>query len=211
MPRPPTNASSTVTTKRPTSTITSMPATSTYIPPPSVEIYPIPRPIVTAKPPMPPNWLENNEDTIMSLFTFKKYTVSPSSLEYQTITNMLDGVKVKGIEQVVNPDLWKRFVNTRKEMLRSKTDDLNILPKLGLDEREVLRCAHLSLNYNKDPLITDYSDNMALLFHCTRNQTSLNNILSQGLDERLSNIGGGLLGIKKYNGKYNTIFYNTRF
>lgn len=158
------------------------------------EINPFVSPPVTAIPPMPPNWLENCEDTIMSLRPLKKYKIDPTTSEYQTICKMLYPVEVKEVNKVVNPDLWKRFVNTRKEMIRSKTDDLNILPKLGLDEREVLRLMHLALNYNKDPLLIPYSDNMVLLFHCTRNQTNLSNILSQGLDERLSSVGGGLLG-----------------
>lgn len=151
-------------------------------------------PTVTAQIPTPPNWLDHCEDTTMSLFTFKKYQIDPESLEYQTIANMLDPVQVLGIEQIVNPDLWKRFVNTRKDMFTSKSDNLKILSKLGLDEKDVLRCAHLAMNYNADPLLTPYSDNMVLLYHCTRNQVSLNSILTQGLDERLSNISGGLLG-----------------
>lgn len=176
------------------SSIPKLPPTSTQVLSTNPTMTPFVRPPVTAIPPMPPNWLENCEDTIMSLYSLKKYKINPSTMEYQTITKMVHPVVVKGIDKVVNPDLWKRFVNTRKEMLRSKTDDLNILPKLGLDELEVLRCAHLTLNYNKDPLLLPYSDNMVLLFHCTRNQTNLNSILSQGLDERLSSISGGLLG-----------------
>lgn len=167
---------------------------STFIPPTNVNASPNARPNVTANIPMPPNWLKNCEDTVMSLNTFKKYAISHDTPEYQTICNMLHPIQVTEIEQIVNPDLWKRFVNTRTELFRSKTDDLNILSKLGLDEREVLRCAHLAMNYRKDPLVVPYSDNMVLLFHCTRNQTNLTNILNQGLDERLSNISGGLLG-----------------
>lgn len=167
---------------------------STYIPPTTLSTSQNDRPTVTAKVPTPPNWLENSEDTIMSLLTFKKYVISPETAEYQKLANMLRPYRVTGIEQIVNPDLWKRFVSTRTDMLRSKTDNLEILSKLGLDEREILRCSHLALNYNKDPLLIPYSDNMVLLFHCTGKQTNLNNILSQGLDERLSNIWGGLLG-----------------
>lgn len=47
------------------------------------------RPILTAAPPTPPNWLSNCEDTIMSLLTFKIYSVSSSSAEFQTIKNMM--------------------------------------------------------------------------------------------------------------------------
>lgn len=79
-------------------------------------------------------------------------------------------------------------------MLRSKTDDLNILSKLGMDENELMRCAHFALNFKKDPMLLPYSDNMVLLFHCTRSKSNLDNILAQGLDERLSHSGGGRLG-----------------
>lgn len=162
--------------------LTSLPATS-FVPP-----------IVIATPPFPPNWIDNYEDTILSPLTFKKYAIDPSTAEYKTIGSILHPIQVNGIEQIVNPDLWKRFINTRKEMLRSKTDDLNVLSELGLDERDIMRCTHLVLNHPKHTLSVPYSDNMALLFHCTKNASNLNNILSQGLDERLSNIFGGRLG-----------------
>lgn len=157
-------------------------------------ITPKDRPTVTAKVQLPPNWLENCQDTTMSLFMYKNYAVNPGSAEFQTISNMLHPIQVESVEQIVNPELWKRFVSTRNEMFRSKCDDLRILSKLGLDEREVLRCAHFAMNFNKDPLILPYSDNMVLLFHCTRSKTNLDSILTQGLDERLSKITGGLLG-----------------
>jgi hypothetical protein len=43
--------------------------------------------------------------------------------------------------------------------------------------------------------IPEYSDNLALLFHCTR-QTKIDDILAQGLDSRLG--AGGLLGRGMY-------------
>lgn len=130
----------------------------------------------------------------MSLNTFQMFEIDRSTPEHRTIETILQPIKVNRIQQIVNPDLWMRFVNTRKEMLRSKTDDLNVLSNLGLDERDVMRCTHLVLNESKNQQHTPYSDNMALLFHCTKNVTNLNNILSQGLDERLSNVLGGRLG-----------------
>lgn len=151
-------------------------------------------PIVTAITPTPPNWQDYYEETIMSILTFKAHAIDPSTAEFHTIESMLHPIQVKQIKKIVNPDLWKRFVSTRKEMLRSKSDDLNVLSELGLDERDVMRCTHLVLNQTKDQFHSPYSENMALLFHCTRNVTSLNNILSQGLDERLSSVFGGRLG-----------------
>lgn len=150
--------------------------------------------MVTAIPPVPPNWINNYEETIMSHLTFKKFEVDRSTKEYETLVTMLHPLQVNRVEQIVNPDLWKRFVNNRKEMLRSKTDDLNILSELGLDERDVMRCTHLVLNQANDTVQSPYSDNMAMLLHCTKNEANLNSILSQGLDERLSNVFGGRLG-----------------
>lgn len=163
--------------------VTSLPSTS-FIPP------------VTASISMPPNWQSNYEATIMSLLTFKEYNIDPSTDEYRTIDSLLYSVQINRIKRIVNPDLWKRFVSTRREMLRAKSDDLNVLLELGLDERDIMRCTHLVMNSTKDhsPITVPYSDNMALLFHCTKNASNLNNILSQGLDERLSNAFGGRLG-----------------
>lgn len=130
----------------------------------------------------------------MSLLTYKKYEIQRSTKEFETVEAMLHPLKVIQADQIVNPDLWKRFVSNRKEMLRSKTDDLNVLSELGLDERDVMRCTHLVLNQPTKQLQPPYSDNMALLFHCTKNESNLNSILSQGLDERLSSLFGGRLG-----------------
>lgn len=107
---------------------------------------------------------------------------------------MLYPTPVARVEQISNPELWQRFVQTRKDMLRSKTDDMELLSKLGLNENELLRSAHLSMNFDKNPSLLPYSDNMVLLFHCTRSQANHKSILSQGLDERLSSVSGGLLG-----------------
>ncbi|KAG4067546.1 hypothetical protein HA402_005318 [Bradysia odoriphaga] len=183
----------------PSMALSSMPATSgmpsTSLSSPSQYVPPMNyRPTLTAAMPVPPNWLANMEDSVMSLLTFNKYEIREDTAEYQTISDMLYPIAVKGVEQIVNPDLWDRFVKTRTDMMRSKADDLNILSKLGLSDKEVLRCAHLSLNFRKDPLLIPYSDNMVLLYHCTRNQSNVNSILTQGLDERLSSTSAGLLG-----------------
>lgn len=130
----------------------------------------------------------------MSLLTFNKYEIKEDTAEYQTISDMLYPIQVKSVKQIVNPDLWDRFVKTRTDMIRSKTDDLRVLSKLGLSEKEVMRCAHLSMNFRKDPLVIPYSDNMVLLYHCTRSQANVKSIMSQGLDERLSSTSVGLLG-----------------
>lgn len=152
-------------------------------------------PTVTAAPPMPPDWLDHYEDAIMSLQNFQKFEIHPSTIEYGTVDAMLQTVPIKTtrITKTVNVDLWRRFIAARKEMLRSKTDDLNLLSELGLDERDLVRVTHLVVDQRNSATLP-YSDNMALLFHCTKSETHLSNILSQGLDERLSHIFGGRLG-----------------
>ncbi|KAJ6618456.1 hypothetical protein Bhyg_17983, partial [Pseudolycoriella hygida] len=161
----------------------------------SLPATPFTLPTTTAEIPMPPNWHDNYEDAIMSIDTFQKYDVESSTQHFQTLESMLHPLQVKSVSQIVNPDLWKRFINTRKEMLRSKSSDPNILTQLDLDERDVLRYTNLALSQAKDSSsLPPYSDNMALLFHCTKNKSNLNSILSQGLDERLSNVFGGRLG-----------------
>lgn len=108
---------------------------------------------------------------------------------------MLNPVQITAVEQIVNPTLWSRFVNTRKEMLLSKSDDLELLLKLGLGEEAVMKSAHVSLNFEKDAAIEayPYNDNLALLFHCTRSSEAVDSILNQGLDERMGKTSG-LLG-----------------
>lgn len=164
----------------------------------SVVAIPVPinyRPIVTAEVPLPPNWQANIQDTVFSAVRYKTYKLAQGSPEYQTISNMLNPIQVKSVEQIVNPGLWERFSQTRKEMLCSKSDDMQLLSKLGLTDEELSRRAHLSLNFVKNPQLTQsYADNMVLLYHCTRSKQNHESILAQGLDERLSNVSGGLLG-----------------
>jgi len=78
-------------------------------------------------------------------------------------------------------------------MLSMKSDDMELLAALGLSETEILHRAHILTNWKKDRALRNspYSDNMALLFHCTRTK-QLDDIFSQGLDERLG--GGGTFG-----------------
>lgn len=150
---------------------------------------------MTVDPPLPPNWNENLEDTINSLQPYKLFPISADSLEYQTLVAMLKPtLNVIDAEQIVNPSLWLRFSNTRKNLLQSKSDDLMLLSKLSSNEKEFAHRMHRSLNWEKDPQVAacPYNDNLALLFHCTRSAKNAESILLQGLDERLG--AGGLLG-----------------
>ncbi len=131
------------------------------------------------------------EDTLLSLVPYKLFPIAADTLEYATISTLLDPFKVTAVEQIVNPMLWSRFVNTRKDMLLSKTDDLSLLSKLLSDERRVVQHTHNILNYDKHDQVAayPYDDNVALLFHCTRDRKNVGTILQQGLDERVGQIG----------------------
>lgn len=147
---------------------------------------------VTADPPLPPDWNQNLQETILSLAPYKLFPVTP--MEHSTIAELLHSIQITTVEQIVNPTLWQRFVNTRKDMLLSKSDDLRILSKLSSNEKEAMQHMHTSLGFDKHAQVAacPYDDNVALLFHCTRDKKNVDTILQQGLDERVGN--GGTLG-----------------
>lgn len=146
---------------------------------------------VTADPPLPPNWNEHLQDTILSLAPYKLFPIAADTLEYATIAELLNPITISTIEQIVNPALWSRFVNTRKDMLLNKSDDSVLLSKLSLNEKLALQRIHISFSFDKHDQVTTcpYDDNVALLFHCTRDVKNVDSILLQGLDERLGNAG----------------------
>jgi hypothetical protein len=92
----------------------------------------------------------------------------------------------------VNLELWRRFTGARKDLLSLRSENLQLLSQLGLSETEVHKRAHDRLNFDLNPALASstYSDNVALLFHGTRG--NVDEILGQGLDERLG--GGGTMG-----------------
>lgn len=153
-------------------------------------------PGVSADVPLPPNWKENLDDTVVSLVPYKLFPIDVNTLEYETVTELLQPFKIKTAEQIVNPMLWSRFVNTRKDLLLSKkTDDLALVSKLLLnDNKLIMQQAYIALNYDRHEQIVacPYSDNIALLFHCTNNPQNVEKILLEGLDERVGN--GGNMG-----------------
>lgn len=140
-------------------------------------------------------WSERCTETIASLATYKLFPVDTTTSEYYTIAELLYPVEILTVDQIVNPILWSRFVKTRKDMLHSKSDDTELLSQLQLSEAELMTSYQYSLNFRKDPRVAavPYNDNMALLFHCTRRSENIENILCQGLDERMCG-DGGLLG-----------------
>lgn len=177
--------------------------------------------VTSADIPMPPNFLENRDSTNSSLVSYKLFPVSDTSVEYHVISRLLwnSSTSISSIDQISNPDLWNRFAQTRREMFRQKSDNIQLLRQLGVDDDELSRSAHAALNFAKDPRIeaTPYSDNMALLFHCTRSPENVEAIIGQGLDERLGRRVGGRLGrgiyfsdnpqkSRQYEGDTGTIF-----
>lgn len=148
----------------------------------------------TSTPPYPPHWQERYKGAVDSLKTYNLFPVGPNTSEYDVIAALLYPTSVSAVEQIVNPSLWSRFVNTRKEMLKTKSNDSELLSKLELNDAERMVCYQHNLNFETDPkvLAVPYNDSMALLFHCTRSAQNVGNILSQGLDERMG--VGGLLG-----------------
>lgn len=144
----------------------------------------------------PPNYGYHLHATLAEQSTYRLFPVSSSSAEYSVISSLLNGVAdVKSVEQIMNPSLWDRFKMTRKEMLKSKTTDAKLLADFGLSEMEIAEAMAYSRNFEQNIQVAHvpYDPNMALLFHCTRNRNNVEAILSQGLDERLGNVGG-LLG-----------------
>ncbi|XP_037031590.1 uncharacterized protein LOC119071063 [Bradysia coprophila] len=150
--------------------------------------------VVSPDPPLAPNWNDNMEKTILSLQPYQLFPIAADTLEYATIASLLDPFEINAVEQIVNPMLWSRFTNTRKQMLLSKSDDCTLLPKLSSDHTKIFHQMHIASSFEPDARVAayPYNDNLALLFHCTRSMANVNTILIQGLDERLG--AGGLLG-----------------
>lgn len=128
-----------------------------------------------------------------SLASYKLFRVSSLTSEFHKLAELLDPLVVYEMEQIVNPTVWTRFVNTRKEMLKAKCNDPIILKELGLSDEEIAR-KQQSLNFGRHNAIdaSQYTDNFALLLHCTKDPENVENILRDGLDERMGE--GGVLG-----------------
>ncbi|KAJ6635552.1 E3 ubiquitin-protein ligase DTX3L [Pseudolycoriella hygida] len=146
---------------------------------------------VPAEPPTPPNWNANLENTISSLAPYKLFPVAAETLEYTVIAALMHPLRVNVIEQVANPMLWTRFVNMRRDMLLGKSDDLQLISKLSADDSKIAQQMHIAQK-NAQVAACPYDDNIALLFHCTKDKKNVDNILLQGLDERVGY--GGSLG-----------------
>lgn len=149
---------------------------------------------MSADPPLPPNWNDNLENTILSVAPYKLFPIAPDTLEYATIAALLNPLEISAAEQIVNPTLWSRFVNTRKDMLLSKSDDFRLLSKLSQDEKKIMQHMHIAFGFDKQAEVAacPYDENVALLFHCTRHKENVHTIQLQGLDERLGS--GGTMG-----------------
>lgn len=144
---------------------------------------------------MPPNWLRHTHIALSTQLPYHTIQIAPASDEYSVVSSMLDGVHVKSVEQVINFTLWDRFQQRRKEMLKSKSIDAAELSSIGLNEVEVREVLAYSRNFTPHIEVAHvpFDHNMALLFHCSSSEENVENILTEGLDERLGNLGG-LLG-----------------
>jgi len=169
--------------------------------------------ITTSTPPEPPNWDQSCNRAILSKDQFIKLRVEPFTPEYRTLADLIHSapdLEVTGIQRVVNIHLWKKFLTARDELLSSKSDDVGLLRELGLSDSEIQHQSQSCANFNATSKgIPSYSDNVALLLHCTRR--SVDTILSEGLDERLAK-DTGLLGRGIYfSGKINLILWYRKY
>jgi len=145
--------------------------------------------------PIPPNWEYSYRTALQTLTPYSTSPVPNTSMEYHVLSSLIEpAVQIMQINRVVNTELWRRFVSTRRDLLSSKSSNLELLQSLGLPEDEILHRTHVNVNFSPDPTLmgVEYSDNMALLFHCTKQPGNVENILTQGLDERLGH--GGSFG-----------------
>lgn len=144
-------------------------------------------------PPQPPNWNENFAHAFQSLASYKLFQVSSLSAEYRRLSELLNPLVVYEMEQIVNPVVWTRFVNTRKEMLSAKCSDRTLLKELGASDRDIAR-RQQSMNFTRHSAIdaAPYNENFMLLLHCTKDPANVEKILRDGFDERMGQ--GGNLG-----------------
>jgi len=158
-------------------------------------VQPLPPFQISAKPAVVLNSEHYYQEAKLNLVKapFTRSRVVPTSSEYRILSEMIDSaqVTVLQVDRVINPHLWSKFTTTRKQLLMSKSNDWELLTALGLGEAEVHHQVQVGMSAHSDVLTSAYSDNVALLFHCTRE--NVDTILSEGLDERLGR-SGGLLG-----------------
>lgn len=149
--------------------------------------------LVSADIPQPPNWAEHMHDVSQSLNPYKLFPVESTTDEYQKLVQLLHPLHITSVDQIVNPKVWNRFVDGRKEMLKAKCNDPTVLRQLGLSDSEISKKKQ-SLNFFRHTALdaSPYNDNFVLLFHCTRAQENIEYIQRDGFDERMS--CGGLLG-----------------
>ncbi|KAJ3229767.1 E3 ubiquitin-protein ligase dtx3l [Chytriomyces hyalinus] len=103
-------------------------------------------------------------------------------------------IPILSISRIVNPSLEQSFETRRRDLLRRKSRSHRVLKACGMSDEDI--AARLQSDYEFDDAmkrtapLPEYSDNPALLFHCTK--SNVDDILRQGLDQRLG--AGGLLG-----------------
>ena len=86
-------------------------------------------------------------------------SVPPDSKEYQVISKYVEessggmlvvtrsGSGGGGIQRIVNPSMWRKFEATRRDLLLENSDDLDLLEKLGMSEKERIHRAQRAANH----------------------------------------------------------------
>ncbi|KAJ3130310.1 E3 ubiquitin-protein ligase dtx3l [Physocladia obscura] len=137
-------------------------------------------------PPVPPDYNDSMADAhAHPSLPYIRKCVSTQSAEFKVISRLLQesGVQQKiQIDRIANPTLYSQFCARRVELLKIKSRDEVTLQACGLSPEEIsFRLGHASAT------IPEYSDNCALLFHCTK--TNVDAVLREGLDNRKANMG----------------------
>jgi len=154
---------------------------------------PLPKFKISGSVPTPPNWENSLHTPHHALRSFLRIPVSPTSKEYSILAALVEPhLSISTIDRVINPRLWKKFVEQRTDLMSSKSDDVKLMKEFGLSDSDIKLRERINKYYVKDKPLTNYSDNVALLFHGT--QADLDTILSQGLDERVGRGNVAFLG-----------------
>ncbi|KAJ3356062.1 E3 ubiquitin-protein ligase dtx3l [Entophlyctis luteolus] len=132
--------------------------------------------------PTPPNYETSIKAAFQdSTLSYSRHPLNEATAEFTILMDLMDAHHIQNgltVSRIANPVLYSQFCARRAELIKLKCRDSSILQSVGLTEEEI------SLWTSSQTLkeLPEYSDNCALLFHCTK--TDLNAVLSEGLDNR---------------------------
>ena len=111
------------------------------------------------------------------------YPLQPASPEYKLIHDLSStpSIHIQSINMIVNPLLWSRFSAQRKAKIVAKSNVVEMLSFFGENDSVIAAKLHQS-DINPSAL-PPFSDNVCLLFHCTKAK-KLEHVFDQGLDMR---------------------------